>query len=95
MNNFWAAGLALVHKHLPHHSQGHHAFLTLLHCKIFERHYQGASCCAMMVSCAELLEQAFTTIMPQILELMSHRTWQPITVCLEHNSAYEDPHDVQ
>lgn len=46
MNNFWAAGLALVHKHLPHHSQGHHAFLTLLHCKLFDRHYQGTSCCA-------------------------------------------------
>jgi hypothetical protein len=40
------------------------------------------------------VEQVFTTIMPRMLWYISHRTWQCIRICFEHNAAHTDPLDV-
>jgi hypothetical protein len=41
------------------------------------------------------VEQAFTTITPQMLQHMSHRTWWHIRLCFKHDGAHTDPLDAQ
>jgi hypothetical protein len=41
------------------------------------------------------MEQVFTTIMPEVLWRMSHRTWWCIRLCFEHDGTHKDPLDIQ
>jgi hypothetical protein len=90
--------LAMVHQHLSCHFSGDHLVLILplwtALCGALSRN-KWLSTALQQWWVAQSWEQAFTTIMPQMLWHLSHRIWWHTRLCFEHDGAHTDPLDVQ
>jgi hypothetical protein len=84
----------MVHQHLAHHYPGHHTVLILPHHKTpgraLWRGHMAAHCYCNDDKLCKSVEQAFTTIMPQIITADGGH----IRLCFEHDCSYTGAPDV-